>query len=81
MPSVIMISARWRNRAMMKLVSIAERCPPPRRDDKPGQWLAPAPFGKQSRSIGADAEIGGVAERYDSGKAEDEIERQREQRR
>ena len=60
---------------------IAEQAGGNRRGDKPGQRLAPATFRKQPRRIGADAEIGGVAERYDAGKAEDEIERQREQSR
>ena len=34
---------------------------------------------QQSRRIGAEAEIGGMAERNDSGVAENEVEREREQ--
>src|SRR5580700_11057492 len=60
---------------------IAEQAGDYRRGDKPGQRLAPAIFRNQPRRIGADPEIGGVAERYDAAKAEDEVERQDEQSR
>ena len=50
-------------------------------DQQPGQRLAPAPDREQARGIGADAEIGGMAERDDAGKAQDKVERQGEQRR
>ena len=49
-------------------------------DHQAGQRLAPAPFCNQARGVGAEAEIGGVAERHDARIAEDEIERQRKQR-
>src|ERR1700732_5572305 len=51
-----------------------------RGDQKAGERFAPAPFVNKPRSIGADAEIRGVAERNNSGKAEDQIERKHEQR-
>ena len=50
-----------------------------RGDDKPGDRLAPAVFGEQTRRIGADAEERGMAERDDAGIAEDQIERQSKQ--
>src|SRR5215831_8480927 len=59
---------------------IAENAGGERRKDEPRQRLAEAPFGQQSRRVSADAEIGGVAERDDAAKAEDQIERQRKQR-
>ncbi len=59
---------------------IAEQAGGKAGDQQSGQRLAPAPDREQAGGIGADAEIGGVAERDDAGKAEDEIERQREQR-
>ncbi len=49
-------------------------------DDEPGQRLAPDEFREQAGGIGGGAEKGGVAERDDAGIAEDEIEREREQR-
>src|SRR3981189_2426344 len=49
-------------------------------DQEPAQRLAPAPLREQAGSIGTEAEIGGVAERDDARIAEDEVERQREQR-
>jgi len=50
-------------------------------DHQTGQRLAPAPFRNQARGVGGKAEIGGMAERHDAGITENEIERQREQRR
>ena len=50
-------------------------------DDEPGQWLAPAIFRQQAGGVGADAEEGGVPQRDDAGIAEDQIQRQCEQRR
>src|SRR5438132_11685363 len=48
---------------------------------QPGQRLAPAPLRNQTRRVRAKAEIRGMAQRDDTGIAEDEIERQCEQRR
>src|SRR5207244_3321689 len=42
--------------------------------------LAPSMLGEQARRIRADAEVRRVAERDDAGVAEDQVERQREQR-
>ena len=53
------------------------QCP---RSSKPGERLAPAALGDEARGVGAEAEERGVAERDDAGVAEDQIERQREQR-
>jgi hypothetical protein len=50
-------------------------------DQEPGQRLAPAPLRDQARGIGAEAEEGRMAERHDASVAEDEVEREREQRR
>ena len=80
-PSVIMISARWRKRAMMKLVSIADQAGDRRRDQQARERLAPAGLGDEPGGIGAEAEERGMAERDDAGIAEDQIEREREQRR
>src|SRR5262249_19527513 len=44
-------------------------------DHQPGQRLAPTPFRYQARGVGGEAEIGGMAERYDAAIAENEIER------
>src|SRR6516164_8720791 len=73
-PSVIMISARWRKRAMMKLVRYPST-PGRGGDHQTGQRLAPPPFRDQARGVGGEAEIGCVAERYDAGIPENEIER------
>src|SRR5439155_18949828 len=60
---------------------ISERAGGGGSEDQTGQRLAPAPFRNQTRGVGAKAEIGRMAERYDAGVTEDEVERQREQRR
>src|SRR5262245_59142117 len=49
-------------------------------DDEAGERLAPTPLRDQSGGVGGKAEIGGVAERDDTGITEDEIERERKQR-
>ena len=52
-----------------------------RSGEEAGQRLPPAPGGDQPGRVGAHAEISRMTERYDAGKAEDEIERQGEQSR
>src|SRR5207237_2992832 len=51
-----------------------------RRHDQAAERIAPPEFGDQSGGIGADAEKRGMAERNDAGIAEDDVEREREQR-
>ena len=50
------------------------------RDEKAQDRIVVAVFGDDPGSIGADAEESGLAERDDAGIAQDEVERQREQR-
>ena len=52
----------------------------PRGDQRQHRLIDDLVLGEQRRRIGADAEERGVAERDDAGIAEDEIEREREQR-
>src|ERR1044071_8447576 len=46
-----------------------------------GERLTPAVFRDEAGAVGADAEKRSMAERYDAGIAEDEVERERKQRR
>ena len=50
-------------------------------DDEPRERLAPAVHREEPRRVRADAEERGVAERDDAGVAEDQVEREREERR
>src|SRR5262249_33381107 len=52
-----------------------------RRQHEPADWLSPAVLGEKPRCVCADAEECGVTERDDARVAENQIEREREQRR
>src|SRR6185503_3621986 len=49
--------------------------------EKAGQGFSQVVLGEEPGAVRAEAEERGVAERYDPGVAEDQVERQREQRR
>ncbi len=80
-PSVTIRRVRSEPRRIRKLVSEAEqrraRRPPTAR---PSQRVGHHVLGEQRRGVGADAEEGRMAERDDAGVAEDQVEREREQR-
>jgi hypothetical protein len=48
--------------------------------DKAGQWIGGHELAEKPSGIGARPEEGGMAQRYDAGIAQDQIEREREQR-
>ena len=75
-----MISARCRTRTMMKLATKPTESGKRPGKQEPGQRLAPAGLADQSGRIGAEAEEHRVAERDDAGIAEDQVDRDGEER-
>ena len=81
-PSVTISRVRSTPRITRKLVTKAERHGDEAgRDQRDHRLGDDAVQGQQPGAIGADAEERGMSERDDAGIAEDQIERQREQRR
>ena len=82
MPSVTISRVRSAPRSTRKLVTKPSTVAASAGDQQRQHRLGDdAVLGQQPGAIGADAEERGVAERDDAGIAEDQVEREREQRR